>query len=229
MSNHTPTVLVIEDDSAIRHFIRTALHSEGFNVFEAADAKRGLIEAGTRHPDLLILDLGLPDRDGIDLIRDLRAWLSKPILVLSARTDESDKVAALDAGADDYLIKPFGVAELLARMRALLRRRHLEIADTPIVQFGDIQINLTERIVKKSTQEIHLTATEYRLLTVLVSHPGKVMTQRQLLKEVWGPSHIDSPHYLRIYMSNLRRKLEHDPTRPEHLLTEGGIGYRLKY
>ncbi len=229
MSSHTPTVLVIEDDSSIRRFIHTALHSEGFCVFEAADGKRGLIEAGTRRPDLLILDLGLPDRDGIEIIRDLRTWLSKPVLVLSARTDETDKVAALDAGADDYLIKPFGVAELLARMRALLRRRHLDITDTPLVQFGEIQMNLTDRTVKKGTQEVHLTSTEYRLLTVLVSNPGKVMTQRQLLKEVWGPSHIDSPHYLRIYMSNLRRKLEHDPTRPEHLLTEGGIGYRLKY
>jgi two-component system KDP operon response regulator KdpE len=187
-----------------------------------------LIEAGTRKPDLLILDLGLPDGDGKDLIRDLRAWSSIPVIVLSARIEEHDKVEALDAGADDYLSKPFGVAELLARVRASLRRRALAAGEEGTsVQFGEVVADLSNRRLIRRGQDVHLTPIEFRLLAELMRYPGKVITHRQLLREVWGPPYVEHSHYLRIYMGRLRQKLEDDPLRPKHLITETGIGYRF--
>jgi two-component system KDP operon response regulator KdpE len=208
--------------------VRQALETEGFRVFEAETLQRGLIEAGTRKPDLVILDLGLPGGDGTDFIREVRAWSTMPIVVLSARVEEHDKVEALDAGADDYLTKPFGVAELLARVRAALRR-HTRAGEEqgPVARFGDVVVDLANRQVSKAGQEVHLTQIEFRLLAVLLSHPGKVLTHRQLLREVWGPPYVEHSHYLRIYMGHLRQKLETDPARPRHLITETGVGYRL--
>ena len=224
-----PVALIVEDEPQIRRFVRSALEAEGWQVHEAGTQQRGLIEAGTRKPDLLVLDLGLPDGDGMDLIRDVRAWSSVPIIVLSARADESDKVAALDAGADDYLTKPFGVGELLARVRANLRRPRAVAADgdEPVARFGAIEVDPRARLVRRDGAEVHLTPIEYRLLSVLVANAGRVLTHRQLLREVWGPSHAEQSHYLRIYMGHLRQKLEADPAQPKHLLTETGVGYRL--
>ena len=222
-----PVVIVIEDEPQIRRFVRTALEAEGCSVVDAGTAERGLIEAGTRKPDLLVLDLGLPDRDGVEVVRDIRAWSSVPILILSARADENDKVAALDAGADDYLTKPFGVGELQARVRALLRRSTRAQASEPIVRFGEVTVDLSLRQVKLAGDDVHLTPIEYRLLAQLIANAGRVLTHRQLLREVWGPSHAEDTHYLRVYMTGLRRKLEANPTMPRHLLTESGVGYRL--
>ena len=231
MSHATPVAVVIEDEPQIRRFVRSALEAEGWQVFEADSAKRGLSEAGTRKPDLLVLDLGLPDGDGLDVIRDVRSWSAVPIVVLSARADEADKIAALDAGADDYLTKPFGVGELLARVRANLRRPRAANADgsaaEPLFSFGDVEVDRQARLVRRAGAEVHLTPIEYRLLTVLVSNAGRVLTHRQLLREVWGPSHAEQSHYLRIYMGHLRQKLEADPAQPKHLLTETAVGYRL--
>ena len=224
-------VVVVEDEPQIRRFVRSALESEGWQVFEADTAQRGLSEAGTRKPDLLVLDLGLPDRDGLELIRDVRGWSAVPIIVLSARADEADKIAALDAGADDYLTKPFGIGELLARVRANLRRPRVANPDgsveEPLFSFGDVVVDRQARLVRRGGVEVHLTPLEYRLLTVLVSNAGRVLTHRQLLREVWGPSHAGQSHYLRIYMGHLRQKLEADPAQPKHLLTETAVGYRL--
>jgi two-component system KDP operon response regulator KdpE len=231
-----PVAILIEDEPQIRRFVRLALEAEGWQVHEADTAKRGLLDAGTRKPDLLVVDLGLPDRDGLELIRDVRSWSNVPIVVLSARADELDKIAALDAGADDYLTKPFGVGELLARVRANLRRPRAGPDDgsapgtgeeDPVFRFGEVAVDRQARIVKRSDAEVHLTPIEYRLLMALISNAGRVMTQRQLLKEVWGPSHTEQGHYLRIYMGHLRQKLERDPAQPEHLLTETAVGYRL--
>lgn len=229
MTEPAPVVILVEDEKQIRRFVRTALESEGCQVFEADCAERGLIEAGTRKPDLVVLDLGLPDRDGVEFIRDLRSWSSVPVIVLSARSEEEAKIAALDAGADDYLTKPFGVGELLARLRAQLRR-HGGAANNagPLYRFGTVAVDMASRIVTRDGREIHLTPIEYRLLTYLIANAGKVLTHRQLLREVWGPSHVDSPHYLRVYMGNLRKKLENDPAQPNFLLTESGLGYRFK-
>ena len=229
----SPTVVVIEDEPQIRRFVRSALEAEGWQVHEADTAKKGLIEAGTRKPDLLVLDLGLPDGDGLDVIRDVRGWSGVPIIVLSARSDELEKIAALDAGADDYLTKPFGTGELLARVRANLRRPRKAAADgasveeDPVFRFGDVEIDRTARIARRLGHEVHLTPIEYRLLSVLMANAGRVLTHRQLLREVWGPSHVDQSHYLRIYMGHLRQKLETNPTQPQHLLTETAVGYRL--
>jgi two-component system KDP operon response regulator KdpE len=228
MSDIAPKIVVIEDEAQIRRFVRQALEEEGWKIFEAETARQGLIEAGTRKPDLVILDLGLPDRDGIDLIRDLRGWSDVPIIILSARSEEDDKIGALDAGADDYLAKPFGVGELLARTRALLRRRARSADATAITEFGDVSVDLSRRIVRRNGEDIHLTALEYRLLAVLVANAGRVLTHRQLLREVWGPSYVDSSHYLRIYVGHLRQKLEADATQPRFILTETGVGYRFQ-
>jgi len=231
-----PVAILIEDEPQIRRFVRLALEAEGWQVHEADTARRGLLDAGTRKPDLLVVDLGLPDGDGLDLIRDVRAWSNVPIVVLSARADEADKIAALDAGADDYLTKPFGVGELLARVRANLRRTRVGPDDSaqpgasdedPVFGFGDVVVDRQARIVRRAGEEVHLTPIEYRLLMVLIANAGRVMTHRQLLKEVWGPSHTEQSHYLRIYMGHLRQKLESDPAQPEHLLTETAVGYRL--
>ncbi|MFO1433380.1 MAG: two-component system response regulator KdpE [Candidatus Competibacteraceae bacterium] len=228
MSSTTPTILVVEDEKEIRRFVRLALETAGCHVVEAEGYKRGLIEAATRKPDLLILDLGLPDGDGIEFIRDLRGWSSLPILVLSARSQETDKIQALDTGADDYLTKPFGVGELLARVRAVLRRlSHAGDTGQTRVTFGDVSVDLVRRVVEKAGQPVHLTPLEYRLLTLLLQNAGKVLTHRQLLREVWGPSYVESAHYLRVYMGHLRQKLEDDPTRPRYLMTETGVGYRF--
>ena len=229
----SPTVVLIEDEPQIRRFVRSALEAEGWQVHEADTAKKGLIEAGTRKPDLLVLDLGLPDGDGLDVIRDVRGWSGVPIIVLSARSDELEKIAALDAGADDYLTKPFGTGELLARVRANLRRPRnaatdgAALDDDPMFRFGEVEVDRTARLVRRAGKEVHLTPIEYRLLNVLMANAGRVLTHRQLLREVWGPSHVDQSHYLRIYMGHLRQKLEVDPTQPQHLLTETAVGYRL--
>jgi len=221
--------LLIEDEPQIRRFVRMALEGEGWQVEEAETLRRGLIDSGTRKPNLIILDLGLPDGDGVAFILDVRKWSTVPIIVLSARTKESDKVSALDAGADDYLTKPFGVAELLARVRATIRRqRPPECASGDgVVRFGEVTVDLAARLVTKAKQIVHLTPTEYRLLSVLVANAGKVVTNPQLLREVWGPSHAQDGHYLRIYMGHLRQKLEDDPTQPQFLITETAVGYRL--
>ena len=224
------TVIVIEDEPQIRRFVRAALESEGWLVHEAGTVQAGLAAVATRKPDLVVLDLGLPDGDGLDLLRDARSWSPATIIVLSARSDEADKIAALDAGADDYLTKPFGTGELLARVRANLRRlRQTEgQADAqPRFAFGQVEIDRAARTVLRAGQPVHLTPIEYRMLTVLAANAGRVMTQRQLLTEVWGPGHVDRSHYLRIHMGHLRRKLEADPAQPQHLLTETGVGYRL--
>ena len=228
MTAHGPSVVVVEDEPQIRRFVRGALESEGCQVFEAETFKKGLVEAGTRKPDLVVLDLGLPDGDGVDFIRDLRSWSGVPVVVLSARSDEQDKIEALDAGADDYLTKPFGVGELLARVRASLRRasRRGEEGET-VIAFSDVAIDLVNRVVKRAAVDVHLTPIEYRLLAFVTAQPGKVLTHRQILREVWGPSHVESSHYLRIYMSHLRHKLEVDPAQPRHFITETGVGYRF--
>ena len=229
-----PIVVVIEDEPQIRRFVRSALEAEGWQVHEADTAKKGLTEAGTRKPDLLVLDLGLPDGSGLDVIRDVRGWSAVPIIVLSARSDEADKIAALDAGADDYLTKPFGVGELLARVRANLRRPRAAAGDgfaaaevDPVYRFGEVEVDRQARLVRRAGAEVHLTPIEYRLLSVLIANAGRVLTHRQLLREVWGPSHAGQSHYLRMYMGHLRQKLELDPAQPVHLLTETAVGYRL--
>ena len=228
MTEPTPVVIVIEDEPNIRRFVRMSLESEGLQVFEADSVKRGLIEAGTRKPDMVVLDLGLPDADGVDFIRDLRTWSDIPVIVLSARTSEADKVAALDAGADDYLVKPFGAAELMARVRAQLRRRaRVGKEGLSICEFGRIRVDLARRTVEREGKPLHLTPIEYRLLTCLIAHPDSVLTHRQLLREVWGPSHAEDSHYVRVYMGHLRKKIEDDPSQPKHILTEAGIGYRF--
>lgn len=228
MNENSPLALLVEDEPQIRRFVRAALEEEGWLVHEAATVQRGLSDAGTRSPDLIILDLGLPDGDGIDFIGDLRKWSGVPIIVLSARTGEADKITALDVGADDYLTKPFSVGELQARVRATIRRqRQSDVDDAGLVQFGDITVDLKDRRVTKAGVGVHLTPTEYRLLAALVGSAGRVLTNPQLLRSVWGPSHADDGHYLRIYMGHLRHKLEDDPAQPRYLLTETGVGYRL--
>jgi two-component system KDP operon response regulator KdpE len=227
MSEPLPVVIVIEDEPNLRRFVRMSLESEGCQVYEADSVQRGLIEAGTRKPDMVVLDLGLPDADGVDFIRDLRAWSDIPIIVLSARATEADKVGALDAGADDYLTKPFGAAELLARVRAHLRRRSRSGGGATVVEFGKIRVDLGKRIVERDGEPLHLTPIEYRLLAYLIANPNSVLTHRQLLKNVWGPSHAEDSHYVRVFMGLLRKKIEDDPSQPKHILTEAGVGYRF--
>lgn len=228
MNEPLPVIVVVEDEPKIRQFIRMSLESEGCHVFEADSIRRGLIEAGTRKPDMVVLDLGLPDGDGVDFIRDLRSWSDIPVIVLSARTAENDKVLALDAGADDYLVKPFGTAELLARVRAHLRRRaRAGGAGQAILEFGRIRADFSKRAVESDGKPLHLTPIEYRLLSCLASHAGSVLTHGQLLKSVWGPGHAEDSHYVRVYMTHLRKKIEDDPSQPRHILTEAGVGYRF--
>jgi two-component system KDP operon response regulator KdpE len=230
MINDTaPVALIVEDEPQIRRFVRMALEGEGWQVYQSETLQRGLIDAAARTPDLIILDLGLPDGDGIALISAVRGWSPVPIIVLSARVDEHDKIAALDAGADDYLTKPFGIGELLARVRAALRRRHNGAgAAAARIAFGAVEVDLDKRTVARAGQPVHLTPTEYKMLSVLLANLGRVVTAPQLLREVWGPSNGENGHYVRIYMGHLRQKLEDDPAQPKYLLTETAVGYRLQ-
>jgi two-component system KDP operon response regulator KdpE len=228
MSDLAPKIVIVEDEKQIRRFVRSALETEGYRVFEAESGSPGLIEVGTRKPDLVILDLGLPDIEGTDFIRDLRGWSQVPVLILSARTTENEKIVALDAGADDFLTKPFGVGELLARVRALLRRHAKAGEGGPLVSFGDVRIDLARRTVTRAGAAVHLTPIEYRVLSLLIANPGKVLTHRYLLREVWGPTFVESSHYLRVYVGHLRQKLEVDATQPRHIRTETGVGYRFQ-
>jgi two-component system KDP operon response regulator KdpE len=222
-----PLVLVVEDEAPMRRFLRATLEAHAYRVFEAATAREGIDAAATRAPDLVLLDLGLPDQDGLEVTRRLRQWSSTPILVLSARGREEDKVAVLDAGADDYLTKPFGAGELLARIRVALRRVE-KGQETPVFEAGALRVDAARRQVLVDGREVHLTPLEYKLLSILVRDAGKVVTHRQLLREAWGPGSAEQTHYVRVYMAQLRRKLEADPARPRVLLTEPGVGYRLK-
>ncbi|AOV15968.1 DNA-binding response regulator [Acidihalobacter aeolianus] len=219
-------ILIVEDEPEIRRFLCLALEREGYAVHEADDLRSGLSAAGTRRPDLIMLDLGLPDGDGVDFIRDLRAWSGIPVLVLSARDQEMEKIRALDAGADDYLSKPFGTGELLARARAQLRR-HAQAGNEPLIRFGQVVVDLIHRRVERDGESIHLTPLEYRLLASLVTQPDRVLTHRNLLTAVWGPGHSEDQHYVRVHMANLRKKLESEPAFPRYLVTETGVGYRF--
>jgi two-component system, OmpR family, KDP operon response regulator KdpE len=225
-----PLILLIEDDAQIRRFLRASLVTQGYELLEAETGREGLALAASRVPDLVLLDLGLPDVEGLEVIKQLRAWSGVPIIILSARGQERDKVANLDAGADDYLTKPFGVGELLARMRVALRKVLPAEDSQPetAISLGKIRVDFEKRLVFRDQEEVHLTPIEYKLLMTLIKHRGKVVTHRQLLKEVWGPNYSEQNPYLRIFILNLRRKLEAEPTRPQYLLTEPGVGYRLR-
>lgn len=221
------TILVVEDEPGIRRFLRATFDAEGYRVVESASGRRGMIDAGAQKPDLAIVDLGLPDVDGIDVIRRIRTWSSMPVIVLSARTQERTKIEALDAGASDYLTKPFGVGELLARVRAALRQRTRARDGGNVLRFGPSVVDLARRTATRAGERLHLTPIEFRLLSTLARQLGMVVTHRELLSEVWGPTHAKDTHYLRIYAKQLRDKLEPDPVRPRYLVTETGIGYRL--
>lgn len=227
--NNEAEILIVEDDPQIRRFLRATLTAEGYRFHEAMTAAEGMAQAAARHPDLIVLDLGLPDRDGLEVIRSVREWTQTPIIVLSARGQEKDKIEALDSGADDFVAKPFAVGELMARIRSALRRS-ATIADKgagSVFEAGSIRVDLQKRLVQVDGREVHVTPCEYKLLQALIHHAGKVVTQRQLLAEVWGPQHVEQAQYLRVYMAQLRRKLEADPARPKFLLTEPGVGYRM--
>jgi two-component system, OmpR family, KDP operon response regulator KdpE len=221
------TILIIEDEPEIRRFLRSSLGAEGYKVVESATARRGSIDAATHKPDLAIVDLGLPDFDGVEVIRRIREWSPMPILVLSARVQERAKIDALDAGANDYVTKPFGVGELLARVRAALRHAVRVVSGKNVLALQDAIIDLEARKATRGGKEIHLTPIEFRIIACLAQHLGMVVTHRQLLSEVWGPTHVTDTHYLRIYLKQLRDKLEIDPVRPHHFVTEKGVGYRL--
>jgi two-component system KDP operon response regulator KdpE len=228
MSEPPVVILVIEDEAQMRRFLRASLTHAGYELVEAETGEQGLVQAAAHNPELVLLDLGLPDLDGLVVTERLRQWAKTPIIVISARGQEQDKIKALDAGADDYLTKPFGVGELLARIRVALR--HAAQTDAGQSQFvlGELRVDLVRRQVLLGDQEVHLTPIEYRLLTTLIKHAGRVLTHRQLLREVWGPNASDQTHYLRVYMGQLRHKLEREPSRPRYLLTEPGVGYRLR-
>jgi two-component system, OmpR family, KDP operon response regulator KdpE len=221
-----PTALVIDDEVQIRRLLRACLEGHGYRVTEAATGNEGISEAAQCRPEVVILDLGLPDLDGVAVLKRIREWSQVPVVVLSVRDREEDKIAALDNGADDYVTKPFSTGELLARLR-VARRRAQPAPETTIFRSGSLELDLTSRIVKRNGQEVKLTATEYALLRLLVHHAGKVLTHRQILREVWGPNATEQTHYLRVYMAHLREKLETDPAQPELFLTEAGVGYRL--
>ncbi|HET6364662.1 MAG TPA: response regulator [Nitrospirota bacterium] len=231
MPEEKELILLIEDEPQMRRFLRITLQSQGYRLVEAATAQEGLMQATTRNPDVVLLDLGLPDLDGLEVTKRLREWTQTPIIVISAREQEQDKVRALDAGADDYLTKPFNAGELLARIRVALRHlaRRSAGQTEPVFVLHNLRVDLAQRQVFLDDKEVHLTPMEYKLLTVLVRHAGKVITHRQLLKEVWGPAHVNEVQYLRVYMTQLRHKLEADPARPRFLMNEPGIGYRLKF
>ncbi len=231
MADDKELILLIEDEPQMRRFLRITLQSHGYRLVEAATAQEGLMQATTRNPDVVLLDLGLPDLDGLEVTKRLREWTQTPIIVISAREQEQDKVRALDAGADDYLTKPFNAGELLARIRVALRHAARSEADQqePVFRLLNLRVDLAQRQVFLDDREVHLTPIEYKLLTVLIRHAGKVITHSQLLKDVWGPAHVNEVQYLRVYMTQLRHKLEADPARPRFLLNEPGVGYRLKY
>ena len=227
MNDSCPTILVVEDEPDIRRFVRTSLGAEGYRVVESAAGRRGAIDAGTHKPDMAIVDLGLPDIDGIEVVRRIRQWSPMPILILSARAQERSKIEALDAGADDYVTKPFAVGELLARVRVALRHAMRSRSGSRVLQLEVATVDLENRRAIRDGTEVHLTPIEFRLLAVLARHLDMVVTHRQLLAQVWGPTHENDTHYLRIYMKQLRDKLERDPLRPRHFVTETGVGYRL--
>jgi two-component system, OmpR family, KDP operon response regulator KdpE len=230
VSEHAPLVLVVEDEPQMRRFIRASLTSHGYRLIEAGTAAEATALATSHNPELLLLDLGLPDGDGLELTRIIRGWSRVPIIVISARGREEDKVAALDAGADDYLTKPFGVNELLARMRVALRHALMAAAPAPrqVIELGELTLDLARRQVTRAGAELHLTPIEYKLLVLFAQHAGKVLTHRQILKEVWGPAYANQTHYVRVHMAELRKKIEADPARPKLLVTEPGVGYRLR-
>ncbi len=220
-------VLVVDDENAIRRYLRTALAAQGFNVHEAANGQEALNAVVETRPDVIILDLGLPDFDGIEVTRRLREWSNTPIIILSVREAEQDKIAALDAGADDYLTKPFGTGELMARMRVVMRRLGVK-PDEPVLQVDHLKMDLSKRMVTVNEEQVALTPTEYELLRLLLQNAGKVLTHRQLLRQVWGTAYESEMHMLRVNISNLRRKIEPDPARPHYLITEPGVGYRIR-
>ncbi len=220
-------VLIVDDEHAIRRFLRASLSAHGYSVYEAATGEEALQTMVTARPDIIILDLGLPDISGLEVTRRLREWSATPVIILSVRSDEAEKIQALDAGADDYLTKPFGVGELLARLRAALRHRAPETG-IPTLTAGELSVDLTRRLVTLGNEPVQLTPTEYDLLRVLMTHAGKVLTHRQLLREVWGAAYESETHLLRVNISNLRRKIEPEPARPQYILNEPGVGYRLR-
>jgi len=230
MANPNPVVLLIEDEAPMRRFLRAALQGNDFQVVEATEGREGIRQAAGRNPEVILLDLGLPDRDGREVLRELRRSTGAPIIVISARGQEHEKVQLLDLGADDYLTKPFGAAELMARIRVALRHAAgtMEPAEAPVLLAGELRVDLIRRQTFRGDEEIHLTPTEYRLLATMARHPGRVMTHRQLLEAVWGSNYVTQTHYLRVYMAQLRHKLERDPARPRVLITEPGVGYRLR-
>ncbi|MDB6109653.1 MAG: Two component transcriptional regulator, winged helix family [Pedosphaera sp.] len=228
MSQERPTTvaLIIDDEIQIRRLLKISLEANGYRVFEAANGQTGLAEAAQRRPDVVVLDLGLPDMDGVTVLKRLREWSNVPVVILSVRDQEEEKIAALDHGADDYLTKPFSTGELLARLRVAQRHAQAPL-DTAVFKTGHLEVDLTSRTVKVKGKPIKLTATEYALLQLYVRHAGKVLTHRQILKEVWGPTYVEQTHYLRVYMTHLREKIEENPSAPELLITESGVGYRL--
>jgi two-component system, OmpR family, KDP operon response regulator KdpE len=228
VSEQPTRVLVVDDEPQIRRFLRTSLGAHGYTILEASNGEEALLRASSERPDILILDLGLPDMDGMEVIRRVREWSKIPIIVLSVRGREPDKIAALDAGADDYVTKPFGMGELMARIRAALRNRLEKETDEPVFESGGLKVDLAKRLVSVDGREIRLTPTEYDLLRVLVTNAGKVVTHQHLLREVWGPADVDETHYVRVYIGQLRQKIEADTARPRYILTEPGIGYRLR-
>jgi two-component system, OmpR family, KDP operon response regulator KdpE len=227
MPEPTLRILIVDDERAIRRFLRAALTSHGYQIFEAENGQMALAAAAENRPDVVILDLGLPDMDGVEVTRQLREWYQSPIVILSVRDQENDKIAALDAGADDYLTKPFGVGELMARIRVILRRSTRPV-DEPVYEIDDLKVDLPRRLVTLHSQEVELTPTEYDILRVLVQHAGRVLTHRQILRDVWGVPYETETHLLRVNMSNLRRKIEPDPNQPHYIVTEPGVGYRLR-